>query len=98
MSLNDLTQAIRTKVGDDCGLDVTLKFDLGSDGVIVVDAKSTPNTVTNTDAETDCTVAISMEHLQAMLAGSLDPVSGFMSGKLRVSGDMGVAMRLQRVV
>jgi putative sterol carrier protein len=36
--------------------------------------------------------------LQAMLDGDLEPATGFMAGKLKVSGDMGVAMRLQRVI
>eukprot|EP01030_Chromulinospumella_sphaerica_P033143 gene33143-33975_t len=31
-----------------------------------------------------------------MLDGDLEPATGFMAGKLKVSGDMGVAMRLQR--
>ena len=56
MSLESCTQAIRTKVGADSGLDATLKFDMGDDGVIVIDGKSTPNTVSNTSVDTDCTV------------------------------------------
>jgi len=98
MSLEATTQAIRSKVGDDSGLDATLKFDLGSDGVIVIDGKSTPNSVTNADTATDCTVGITLDNLNAMLAGDLDPATGFMAGKLKVSGDMSVAMRLQRVI
>ena len=34
----------------------------------------------------------------ALLTGDLEPATGFMMGKLKVSGDMGVAMRLQRVI
>jgi putative sterol carrier protein len=98
MSLESATQAIREKVGSDSGLDATLKFDLGADGVIVIDGQSTPNTVSNTAADTDCTVGITLENLQAMLDGDLDPATGFMAGKLKVSGDMSVAMRLQRVI
>jgi putative sterol carrier protein len=98
MSLESATQAIRSKVGEDSGLDATLKFDLGTDGVIVIDGKSTPNAVSNTNADTDCTVGISLENLQAMLDGDLEPATGFMAGKLKVTGDMSVAMRLQRVV
>jgi len=98
MSLESATQAIRTKVGADSGLDATLKFDMGADGVIVIDGKSTPNTVTNDSIDTDCTVGITLDNLQAMLDGELEPATGFMAGKLKVSGDMGVAMRLQRVI
>jgi putative sterol carrier protein len=98
MSLESATQAIRSKVGDDSGLEATLKFDLGADGVIVIDGKSTPNTVSNTNTETDCTVGITLDNLQAMLDGDLEPATGFMAGKLKVTGDMAVAMRLQRVI
>jgi putative sterol carrier protein len=98
MNLEACTQAIRSKVGADSGLDATLKFDCGADGYIFIDGKSTPNSVSNADIEADCTVAITLENLAAMLAGELDPVTGFMGGKLKVSGDMSIAMKLQRVV
>jgi putative sterol carrier protein len=98
MDISACTTALRTKVGDNCGLNATLKFDCGADGVAYIDGKSTPNTVDNTDREADCTVAITTENLSAMLSGDLDPVTGFMSGKFKVSGDMSVAMKLQRVV
>ena len=98
MSLATMTEAIRSKVGADSGLDATLKFDMGADGVVVIDGKSTPNSVSNDNVDTDCTVGISMENLQAMLDGDLEPATGFMAGKLKVSGDMSVAMKLQRVV
>lgn len=98
MSLASITESIRAKVGSDSGLNATVKFDCGDDGVVFVDGKSTPNSVTNDNGDADCTVAITAENLQAMLDGDLDPATGFMSGKLKVSGDMSVAMRLQRVV
>jgi putative sterol carrier protein len=98
MNLEECTQAIRTKVGADSGLAATLKFDCGADGIIVIDGKSTPNTVSNDASDTDCTVGITLENLNAMLSGDLEPATGFMAGKLKVSGDMSVAMRLQRVI
>ena len=98
MNIEECTQAIRTKVGADSGLAATLKFDCGADGVIVIDGKSTPNTVTNDNVDVDCTVGITLDTLNALLSGDLEPATGFMAGKLKVSGDMGVAMRLQRVI
>ncbi|MFZ6771538.1 SCP2 sterol-binding domain-containing protein [Undibacterium sp. SXout7W] len=98
MDLQACTEAIRAKVGDDSGLNATLKFDCGTDGVVFVDALKTPNTVSNDNQDAVCTVAISLENLAALLTGQLNPMNGFMMGKLKVSGDMGVAMRLQTVV
>ncbi len=98
MDMPACTEALRAKVGDASGLNATLKFDCGSDGVVIVDGKAVPNTVSNDDRETDCTVAITLENLTALLTGELEPATGFMMGKFKVSGDMSVAMKLQRVV
>ena len=51
----------------------------------------------------DCTTAIRAKvgddsGLAAMLRGELEPATGFMTGKLKVAGDMSVALRMQRVV
>jgi len=40
-------------------------------------------------------VTMSSEDFRAMLAGELNPAAAFMSGKLKVKGDMGLAMKLQ---
>jgi putative sterol carrier protein len=98
MTLDECTQAIRTKVGADSGLAATLKFDCGDAGRVYIDGRSAPNTVSNDDHEADCTVGITLDNLAAMLKGELEPATGFMMGKLKVSGDMSVAMRLQRVI
>lgn len=98
MSLESVTTTIRERVGDDAGLGATLKFDVGDDGVVFIDGKSTPNTVSNDNKDADCTVGLALEDLRAMLAGDLAPTTAFMSGKLRVEGDMGVAMKLQSLM
>jgi len=98
MDMQAITEALRAKVGDSSGLNAILKFDCGADGVAVIDGKSEPNTVSNEDREADCTVAISKDNLVALLKGELNPMNGFMMGKFKVSGDMSVAMKLQRVV
>jgi len=98
MDLQACTEAIRQKVGADSGLNATLKFDCGSDGFVYIDGKSNPNSVDNDDKAADCTVGITLDNLAALLTGDLEPATGFMMGKLKVSGDMGVAMRLQRVI
>ena len=98
MDMQSCTEALRAKVGDASGLNATLKFDCGADGVAYIDGKSVPNTVSNDDKEADCTVAISLGNLAALMSGELEPATGFMMGKFKVSGDMSVAMKLQRVV
>jgi putative sterol carrier protein len=98
MDMTAITDSLRAKVGDASGLNATLKFDCGDDGVVVIDGRSTPNTVDNTDREADCTIAITRENLAALVNGELEPTTGFMMGKFKVAGDMSVALKLQRVV
>jgi len=98
MDMPAITESLRAKVGDASGLNATLKFDCGDDGVAYIDGRSTPNTVDNTDREADCTIAITRENLAALVSGELEPTTGFMMGKFKVSGDMSVALKLQRVV
>jgi putative sterol carrier protein len=98
MSMATARQAITEKVGADSGLDATLKFDCGDDGCIYVDGRSTPNTVSDSNATADCNIKVSLANLEAMIAGELAGTAAFMSGKLQVDGDIGVAMRLSRVL
>lgn len=98
MDLQTCTEKIRNKLGQNSSLNACLKFDCGTEGVIFVDALINPHVVDNQDREADCTVSLSLEDLTALLAGQLKPVNGFMSGKLKLAGDMSIAMRLQKVV
>jgi putative sterol carrier protein len=98
MSLSETTAAVRAKIGENSGLAASLKFDCGAEGIVHVDATVVPNVVTNEDKPADCTISLTREDLDALLAGALDPTSAFMMGKLSVDGDMNVAMRLAQVV
>jgi putative sterol carrier protein len=98
MGLEDLTNKIKEKVGTNSGLDATVKFDLGGDGVIYVDGKSLPNSVSNEDKDADCTISMSLENFLQLIQGELDPTTAYMFGKLKVAGNMGVAMKLSKVI
>ena len=98
MGLEELTNKIKEKVGTNSGLDATVKFDLGGDGVIFVDGKSSPNSVSNEDKDADCTITMTLENFLKLVAGDLDPTTAYMFGKLKIAGSMGVAMKLSKVI
>lgn len=93
-----MTQALRTRMGDDSGLNATIKFQCAEDGVIYLDGRSSPNQVHNDDIDADCTITISSANLEALMTKKMDPAMGFMMGKFKVSGDMSVALKLQKVM
>lgn len=94
MSLQAVTAGLKEKVGEDCGLGAVLKFDFGDDGILVLDATQVPNLVSNDDVDAQCTMAISLDNFIAMAEGKLDGTAAFMTGKLKIQGDMGIAMKL----
>lgn len=93
MSLDAIADKLRERVAGS-GFDRSVKFDMGSDGVIVVDGQ----TVSTQDASADCTISLSREDFEALAAGELNPTMAFMQGKLKVDGDMSVAMQLSQIL
>ncbi len=45
----------------------------------------------------DCTISASQEIFQKIIAGEQNPTSAYMTGKLKLKGDMGAAMKLQKL-
>jgi len=98
MSLEIVVDGLKQKIGEDCGLGAIVKFDFGDRGKVILDATQVPNLVSTTDTDTDCTMIISLENFLAMAEGSLDGASAFMSGRLKIQGDMSIAMKLGAIL
>jgi putative sterol carrier protein len=73
-----------------------VKLDFGSEGTVMLDGAASQ--VTEDDGDADTTIKIGWDDWQAMAAGQLDGMTAFMTGKLKVEGDMGNAMQLQGVL
>ena len=85
----------RAKVAKPLGSVLKLNF---GDSQIVIDGTSEANNVSSEDTEANCTVDVSLDDFTAMMKGELNPMNAFMSGKMKVKGDMGVAMKLQSIM
>jgi len=96
MDLAELTAKANEALNGGADFDKVVKFDFGSMGQLVLDgAKAMAH---NEDSAADVTVGVDWDDFQKLIAGQLDPTMAFMTGKLKVSGDMGVAMKLQSVL
>ena len=74
----------------------TVKLDFGDQGAVLLDGNA--QTVSESDGAADTTIKVAWDDWQAMAAGQLDGMTAFMTGKLKVEGDMSNAMQLQGVL
>ncbi|MCK5041385.1 MAG: SCP2 sterol-binding domain-containing protein [Sphingomonadales bacterium] len=98
MDLAELTKGMEEKVSGGVSLATTVKFDFGDDGIISLDTKASPPVVSNDDIDADCTVVVTMDDFKEIVAGNLNAQMAFMTGKLKIEGDMGIAMQLGQIL
>jgi alkylation response protein AidB-like acyl-CoA dehydrogenase/putative sterol carrier protein len=94
MSYETIFSALAERAGKRPPLGNTLKFDFG-ERHILIDGKGAANVVSGDNTDADCTVTVTEENLLALMKGELNPMGAFMGGKIKVKGDMSVAMKLQ---
>ncbi|KRW93273.1 SCP2 sterol-binding domain-containing protein [Paracoccus sp. PXZ] len=72
------------------GFDGTAKFVIEGEGAVYIDADG----ARAADDEAEVTLTASRETFEGLLSGDVNPTTAFMTGKLRVDGSMGMAMKL----
>ena len=76
------------------GFDASAKFAIADLGAIVLDGDG----ARVSDDDADVTLSADADTFEQILSGELNPTGAFMSGKLSVDGDMGIAMQLASVL
>lgn len=94
MTLEDFTEQIKKTASTATGLRGTAKFAFDEGGTIFIDATKTPYQVSNDSKDADCTVRIALSDAAKMLNGELNPMTAFMFGKIKISGDTSIAMKI----
>tara|TARA_B110000014_G_C19865025_1_gene447969 strand:- start:17 stop:313 length:297 start_codon:yes stop_codon:yes gene_type:complete len=97
MSIENTLAKVTELANGSSPLGSTLKLNFGG-SQIIIDGTGDSNTVSSDDGDAACTVDITLDDFESMLSGSLNPMAAFMGGKMKVSGDMGVAMKLQNIL
>lgn len=94
MDLAELTEEMRRRAAQNVKLGYKVKFVM-EDGIIFWDGSEHPPEIGNEDkGDANTTINITPENLQKLMAGNLDPTLAYMTGKLKVEGSMGVALKL----
>jgi putative sterol carrier protein len=94
MEISELTDELRKQAARNVRLGYKVKFVI-DDGIIFWDGTGDTPDVGNEEKDgADTTITITAENLKKLMAGGLDPTLAYMTGKLKVEGKMGVALKL----
>lgn len=96
MDLAQLTSKASEAVAGGGAFGKVVKFDFGDVGKLLIDGPG--GTASNQDDAADATIKVSWDDFKKLQAGELDGTMAFMQGKLKVEGDMSVAMQLQSLM
>ena len=91
MTIDDIAEKLTSRL---VGFNHTLKLDFEEDGLLFVDATQNPPVVTKEDKDAEVTLTTTLETFGKIVDGTQDPNLAFMMGKLKVSGSMGLALKL----
>ena len=97
MSLENIISQFEKKAAGAAPIGGTLKF-IVDEHTLVVDGTGDVNTVSAGDQETDCSISVSTEVLEQLRNGSINPMMAVMGGKIKITGDMGLAMKVQSLM
>ncbi|HEX5246217.1 MAG TPA: SCP2 sterol-binding domain-containing protein [Gaiellaceae bacterium] len=87
----------RADASKTAGMTNSYVFDIEGAGLWKVDVDNGSVSVTEGGGDADVTIATSQETFEKIIAGEQNPTSAYMTGKLKVKGDMGAAMKLQKL-
>ena len=96
-TVDQFAAGVRYKMGENSGLDATIKFVFDCGSVVFVVGKSSPNVVHHNDNEADVTLRLAIETVNQLYRKELNPMMAVMSGKIKIEGNAMVAMKLGQI-
>ena len=94
MTFEQFNEGVKAAAAKAPSLGKSIKLEL-DEGTIHIDMTGDEAVVTNEDKEADTVIISSVDTLNKMRKGELNPMMAMMGGKVKVKGDMGLAMKLQ---
>ena len=87
----------RADTAKTAGMNNSYLFDIQGAGQWLVSVVDGSVAVTEGDGDADTTIETSEETMMAVVRGEQNPTTAYMTGKLKIKGDMGAAMKLQKL-
>jgi putative sterol carrier protein len=92
-------EGLPTRVTSDktAGMSNSYLFDIEGTGKWLVTVEDGAVSVREGEGEADATISTSEETFEKIRNGEQNATSAYMTGKLKIKGDMGAAMKLQKL-
>jgi acyl-CoA dehydrogenase len=97
MNFETILNAVTAQAANVAPFGAKLKFVIG-DQVILIDGTGDSNIVSQNDEEAGCTISTEADTFMQLKNGELNPMMAVMTGKIKIKGDMGLAMKLQSLI
>jgi putative sterol carrier protein len=99
MTPQEFFEALPSKVdpGKIAGMSNSYVFDISDVGAWTVTVADGAVSVAEGAHEADCTLSASEETLMKIARGEANPTTAYMTGKLKIKGDVGAALKLQKI-
>jgi putative sterol carrier protein len=99
MSAKEFFDTLESRVDPSktAGVTNSYLFDIEGAGQWKVDVKDGNVSVSEGSSDADVTITTTEENFEKITSGDMNPTTAYMSGKLKIKGDMGAAMKLQKL-
>ena len=87
----------RADASKTAGMNNSYLFDIEGAGTWLVTVDDGAVSVAEGEGEADATISTNEENFAKIVAGEHNPTTAYMTGKLKIKGDMGAAMKLQKL-
>jgi putative sterol carrier protein len=87
----------RADASKTAGMSNSYLFDIEGEGQWLVTVSDGAVSVAEGGGDADATITTSGETFEKIVSGEQNPTTAYMTGKLKIKGDMGAAMKLQKL-
>jgi putative sterol carrier protein len=99
VAARDFFEGLESRVDESklAGVNNSYLFDIEGEGQWLVDVKDNKLAVREGTGDADVTISASGETFEKIAKGEQNATTAYMTGKLKIKGDMGAAMKLQKL-
>lgn len=99
MTVQEFFDALPTKVdpAKTAGMNNSYVFEIAEAGSWTVTVADGAVSVADGEHDADCTISATEETLLKIASGEANATTAYMTGKLKIKGDMGAALKLQKL-